>query len=179
MIVGKKDHVKISETMKEMLESYPEVVPKLIGVISDMDATQLAANKRLARMLGKIFGVNFKQYFCGMHSAKNSTEYFESLLPIATKATDQAKMLFGTRMTAGNSKYSLKNELQIGLVLETQLKVSPFRTDIGARLGVGYANAKGLIEHRDLVVRVLSIAKARTNEYARRLRRVFKMILAC
>ncbi len=73
-------------------------------------------------------------------------------------------------MTAGNSKHSLRNELQIGLTLETELRFSPFRSDTGQRLGVGFANARGLIEHRDLVIRVVSIAKARNNESARVLR---------
>ena len=130
----------------------------------------MAANRRLARMLGKEFGVTFKQYQCGMHSAKNSTEYYEQMLMIASKSTQHAKMLFGTRMIAANSKHSLRNELEIALALETERRFSPFRTDIGARLGVGYANARGLIELRDVVLKVVSIAKERTNPYARELR---------
>lgn len=117
-------------------------------------------------MLGKEFCVTFKQYQCGMHSAKNKTEYFEQMLSIASKTTQNAKMCFGTRIIAANSKYSLRNELEIALAMETERRFSPFRTDIGQRLGVGYANARELIEFREVLLKVVSIAKARTNPYA-------------
>ena len=92
VIFGKKDNVAISEKMKTMLESFNDVLPKLIGVISDQDPTQLMANKKFARLIGREMGVNFTQYLCSMHSVKNQDDYWTKF-PVAARAVHSSKML--------------------------------------------------------------------------------------
>ena len=170
VMVGEKNNVTISEKMKSMVEQYPTLIPKLIGVISDQQAAQLLANKRFARLIGREMDVDFTQYLCTMHSAKNQDDFWTKHFPIAAKAVHASKMLFGTRQTSENSKCSLRPELEIALTIENNRRFSPFKSDKGSRMAVGYHNAKALIENRELVLKVISIGKARENQYARDLR---------
>ena len=63
VLIG-KDHISISNLMKEMLEPYKEVIPKLYGLISDQAKAQLKANVRFAELIGKTMGVDLIQLLC-------------------------------------------------------------------------------------------------------------------
>ena len=60
--------------------------------------------------------------------------------------------------------------MEVGLIIENGIRWSPFKSNKGSRVGVDYINAKALLQHRDLVVRVLSMESARGNTYAAELR---------
>ena len=91
---------------------------------------------------------------------------------VAKRATHTSMMLFGNRQNSSNSQCSMRNELEVGLIVERSKKKSPFRSNKGARMAVGYENAKALLEYRDLVIRVVSMEKAKSNQYAVELRRL-------
>ena len=171
VLIG-KDHESISNLMKEMLEPYQEVIPKLYGLISDQAKAQLKANARFAQLIGKTMGVDLIQLLCTLHSTKNQDEYFCDEFPLAKRATHTSMMLFGNRQNSSNSQCSMRNELEVGLVIESSKKKSPFRSNKGARMAVGYENAKALLEFRDLVIRVVSMDKAKSNQYAVELKRL-------
>ena len=127
VIVGRKDHVAISEKMKSMVEKYPDLIPKLTGLISDQAPVQLAANRRFARLIGRTLGVDFTQYVCTLHSTTNQDVYWNLKFPTAVKAVHSSKMLFGNRQTSENSRCSLRNELEIALAIEKNQQFSPFQ----------------------------------------------------
>lgn len=133
---------------------------------------QLAANRRFARLIGRTLGVDFTQYVCTLHSSTNQDVYWNAEFPTANKAVHATKLLFGGRQTSENSRCSLRNELEIGLAIEKNQRFSPFQTDKGKRLAVGFSNAKALLENRELVLKVISIQKASGNQYAQELRRL-------
>ena len=167
-----KDHESISNLMHEMVADYPELKPKLIGIISDQHSAQLKANVRFAEMIGKVMGVNFIQFMCSLHSTKNQDENWTNEFPLAKAAVHNSMMCFGNRQNSENSRASLRTELEVGLIIENQIRWSPFKSNKGTRIGIPYTNAKALLEHRDLVVRVLSMETAKKNSYAVELRKL-------
>ena len=171
VLIG-KDHIAISDMMKTMLEPYPEVVDKLNGIISDQGSAQIKANVRFAQLIGRTMGQDFIQYLCTLHSTKNQDEKWCKEFPMAERAVHNSMMLFGNRQNSSNSQCSLRNELEVGLVIESNKRKSPFRSNKGQRMAIGYENGRALLQYRDLVIRVVSMEKARTNKYAIELRKL-------
>ena len=165
---GRKTADVLAEAMKNMVEGFEGLSEKVIGVVSDSDATQLLANRLLGQRLGK----NFDQFLCSMHTCKNLEEYWNKFFPKAKQAVDLAARIFGTRQNAGNQRHTLRPELEIALNLEKNIRFSPFRTSQGSRFAIDFNNARELICHREIVIQVCNVQKAQQNPYACQLKQL-------
>lgn len=157
VLVGKHDAVNTSELMHQMILPFENLKPKLCGIISDMAAYQLAANRRFSRMIG----IDLQQLVCTLHHVSNDDKYFNQYFPKAVSAVHSSKMLFGSRQSWASSDCSLRNELEVALRIEENVGFSPFRSDRGSRFAVGYQNALSLLKYRELVLRVLETKRAK------------------
>ena len=163
-----KNGANTAELMFEMIQKFPNMIPKLHSIISDQAAYQLAANRQLSRMLGK----DLQQLTCSLHTVSNGDGEFNGRLPLAEQAVHCSKMLYGCRQSWEHSNSSLRNELEIGLLIEEGRRFSPFKNDRGSRFAVGYRNAMSLIKYRDLVLRTLDTPRARKISYASKLKQL-------
>ena len=166
VLVKDKTAPNVAELMFEMLKEFPELLPKLHAIISDQAAYQLAANRRLGRMLGR----DLQQLTCSLHTVSNGDDLFTNRLQLAKQAVHCCKLMFGQRQQWDHSDSSLRSELEIGLQIEVGRRFSPFKSDRGSRFAVGYVNAINLIKHRDLVLRVLETKRAKKISYASQLK---------
>ena len=71
-MTGSKNAVNTAELMHDMVQKFPELIPKLHSIISDQAAYQLAANKRFSRMIGR----TLQQLTCSLHTTSNGDVIF-------------------------------------------------------------------------------------------------------
>ena len=167
-MTGSKNAVNTSELMFDMVQKFPELIPKLHSIISDQAAYQLAANWRFSRMIGK----ELKQLTCSLHTTSNGDTIFTGCLPLAEEANHCTQLMFGSRQNWDHSDSSLRSEIEIALQIEENRSFTPFRNKRGSRFAVGYTNAMNLIKYRDLVLRVLETQKASKISYAAKLKQL-------
>ena len=85
-------------------------------------------------------------------------------MPVESKQVlDNCKILFGSRITAGYQAHGLQKQLS-----EIVVGSSGFKTDVGSRYGISYANSRALLSHKHRVMEVLHEAPA-SNERAQKL----------
>ena len=68
VVIGAKNGVNISELMREMVDPFPGLKEKIVGVISDLGRNQVSANQRFGRLIGK--PDSLFQIPCTMHTTK-------------------------------------------------------------------------------------------------------------
>ena len=167
-MTGSKNAVNTAELMHDMVQKFPELIPKLHSIISDQAAYQLAANKRFSRMIGR----TLQQLTCSLHTTSNGDVIFTGCLPLADSCNHYSQLMFGSRQNWDHSDSSLRNEIEIALQIEENRSFTPFRNKRGSRFAVGYTNAMNLIKYRDLVLRVLETTKASKISYAAKLKQL-------
>ena len=114
VMTGSKNAVNTSELMFDMVQKFPELIPKLDSIISDQAAYQLAANRRFSRMIQK----ELKQLTCSLHTTSNGDTIFTGCLPLAEEANHYSQLMFGSRQNWDHSDSSLRSELEIALQIE-------------------------------------------------------------
>ena len=132
---------KADDIVKDMRASIDDtgltkvIVSKLKVLMSDRDRTQACANKKFKEQLFTEFGVTIAILPCTMHLTSNLENFFagqKSALENAVKAAHHdLKLIFGSRITHGFRRDSLKRELNRALGQRDD--ASLLLTDCGSR----------------------------------------------